>query len=77
MAFPTVTPGQSLSPQQKMGLNLVTHLHKGRDVVLAIDLTESVGINGEGRIRLHQIIKDSLKPRDSVEEEIEVLVLLV
>ncbi len=66
MAFPTVTPGQSLSPQQKMGLNLVTHLHKGRDVVLAIDLTESVGINGEGRIRLRQIIEDSLQSGDCV-----------
>lgn len=40
-------------------------------------MTKSVGINSEGRIRLRQIIKDSLKPRDSVEEEIEVLVLLV
>jgi hypothetical protein len=66
VAFPTVTPGQSLSPQQKMGLNLVTHLHKGRDVVLAIDLTESVGINGEGRIRLRQIIEDSLQSGDCV-----------
>lgn len=66
MEIPTVTPGQTLSPQQKMGLNLVTHLHKGRDVVLAIDLTESVGINSEGRIRLRQIIEDSLQPGDSV-----------
>lgn len=66
MALTTVTPGQSLSPQQKMGLDLVTHLHKGRDVVLAIDLTESVGINSEGRIRLRQIIEDSLQPGDSV-----------
>lgn len=66
MALSTVTPGQSLSPQQKMGLELVSRLHKGRDVVLAIDLTESVGINGEGRIRLRQIIEDSLKPGDSV-----------
>jgi ribonuclease HI len=66
VAFPTVTPGQPLSPQQKMGLELVSRLHKGRDVVIAIDLTESVGINGEGRIRLRQIIEDSLKPGDSV-----------
>lgn len=66
MALTTVTPGQTLNPQQKMGLDLVTHLHKGRDVVLAIDLTESVGINSEGRIRLRQIIEDSLQPGDSV-----------
>ena len=66
MALPTVTPGQPLNPQQKLGLELVTRLHGGRDVVLAIDLTESVGINDEGRIRLRQIIEDSLKPGDSV-----------
>lgn len=61
-----VTPGQQLSSEQKLGLELVTRLHSGRDVVLAIDLTESVGINNEGRIRLRQIIEDSLKPGDSV-----------
>ncbi|WP_250122183.1 vWA domain-containing protein [Chroococcidiopsis sp. CCMEE 29] len=61
-----VTPGQQLSSEQKLGLELVTRLHSGRDVVLAIDLTESVGINHEGRIRLRQIIEDSLKPGDSV-----------
>jgi len=64
--FQTVTPGQSLTSQQKTGLELVTRLHSGRDVVLAIDLTESVGINNEGRIRLRQIIEDSIKPGDSV-----------
>lgn len=36
-----VIPGQLLTPQQKIGLELVTRLHGGRDVVLAIDLTES------------------------------------
>ncbi len=66
MVLPTVIPGQPLSSQQKLGLELVTRLHSGRDVVLAIDLTESVGINDEGRIRLRQIIEDSLKPGDSV-----------
>ncbi|MDJ0735138.1 MAG: VWA domain-containing protein [Nostocaceae cyanobacterium] len=63
----TVVPSrQHLSPVQKIGLNLVSYLHGGRDVVLAIDLTESVGLNDEGRIRLRQIVKDSLKPGDSV-----------
>ena len=66
MALLTVTPGQILSSQQKIGLELITRLHGGRDVVLAIDLTESVGINNEGRIRLRQIVEDSLKPGDSV-----------
>lgn len=61
-----VIPGQLLTPQQKIGLELVTRLHGGRDVVLAIDLTESVGINNEGRLRLRQIVADSLQPGDSV-----------
>lgn len=63
----TVVPSrQRLSPAQKFGLNLVSHLQGGRDVVLAIDLTDSVGLNSEGRIRLRQIVEDSLKPGDSV-----------
>lgn len=66
MTPPRITSGQVLTPQQKTGLELVARLHGGRDVVLAIDLTESVGLNNEGRIRLRQIIEDSLKPGDSV-----------
>lgn len=63
----TVVPSrQRLSPAQKIGLDLVSHLQGGRDVVLAIDLTDSVGLNSEGRIRLRQIVEDSLKPGDSV-----------
>ncbi|MBD2517476.1 VWA domain-containing protein [Nostoc sp. FACHB-973] len=61
-----VTPGQTLTSTQKIGLDLVAVLGGGRDVVLAIDLTESVGLNDEGRIRLRQIITDSLKPGDTV-----------
>lgn len=64
--YVTVTPGQSLTPLQKIGLETVSCLHQGRDVVLAIDLTESVGLNDEGRIRLRQIVEDSIKPGDSV-----------
>jgi hypothetical protein len=60
------TPGQTLTSTQKVGLDLVAVLGGGRDVVLAIDLTESVGLNDEGRIRLRQIIEDSLKPGDTV-----------
>ena len=56
---------QHLSSFQKIGLNLVSYF-RGRDVVLAIDLTDSVGLNSEGRIRLRQIVEDSLKPGDSV-----------
>jgi hypothetical protein len=61
-----ITPGQTLTSTQKVALDLVAVLGGGRDVVLAIDLTESVGLNDEGRIRLRQIIQDSLKPGDTV-----------
>ena len=56
MTSALVAPGQPLTPQQKTGLELVAHLpwHGGRDVVVAIDVTESVGLNDEGRIRLRQ-----------------------
>ena len=61
-----VTPShQPLSDLQRTGLKL-TATTQGRDVVLAIDLTESVGLNDEGRLRLKQIIQDSLQPGDSV-----------
>lgn len=49
-----------------MGLEWVARLRGGRDVVLAIDLTESVGLNDEGRIRLRQIVEDSLQAGDRV-----------
>jgi hypothetical protein len=61
-----VTPGQPLTDFQKTGLEWVGRLHGGRDVVLAIDLTESVGLNDEGHIRLRQIVEDSLKSGDTV-----------
>ncbi|MHC5599805.1 MAG: VWA domain-containing protein [Nostoc sp.] len=66
MTITKITPGQTLTSTQKVGLDLVAVLGGGRDVVLAIDLTESVGLNDEGRIRLRQIIQDSLKPGDTV-----------
>jgi hypothetical protein len=62
-----ITPGQPLTDTQKNGLQLVSLLGGGkRDVVLAIDVTESVGLNDQGRIRLRQIVEDTLKPGDSV-----------
>lgn len=61
-----VAPGQPLTPFQKIGLESVARLHGGRDVVLAIDLTESVGLNDEGHLRLRQIVEDSLKSGDTV-----------
>jgi hypothetical protein len=62
----TVTPGKNLNPQQKQGLELITRLHGGRDVVLAIDLTGSVDFSDRGRIYLRQIIEESLQSGDSV-----------
>jgi hypothetical protein len=61
-----VVPGEPLTDTQKFALDLVARLHGGRDVVLAIDLTESVGLNNEGQLRIKQIIEDSLKPGDTV-----------
>lgn len=66
MALTKITPGQSITSAQKLGLDLVSVLGGGRDVVLAIDMTESVGLNDEGRIRLRQIVEDSLKSGDFV-----------
>lgn len=66
MLSPIVTPEQPLTSLQKSGLESVARLHGGKDVVLAIDLTGSVGLNDSGRTRLTQIIKNSLEPGDSV-----------
>lgn len=66
MTITRIVPGQPLTSLQKSGLELVAVLGGGRDVVLAIDMTESVGLNDEGRIRLRQIIEDSLRPGDLV-----------
>jgi hypothetical protein len=56
---------QPLSDWQKTGLNLTSNW-QGRDIVLAIDLTPSVQLNPEGRLRLKEMIRDSLRPGDSV-----------
>ena len=62
----TVAVGQPLSLWQQAGLSLVSRIYGGRDVIFAIDLTDSVGLNDEGRIRLTQIIEDSLHRGDTV-----------
>ena len=68
MTCSSVTPGQPLTSSQKFGLKLVSFFpgRNKRDVVLAIDLTESVGLNDEGIIRLSNIIRYSLKKGDTV-----------
>ena len=63
----TVAVGQPLSSWQQVGLSLVSRIYGGRDVIFAIDLTDSVGLNDEGRIRLTQIIEDSLRSGDTVD----------
>ncbi len=62
----TIAPGKSVKSWQQFGLNLASRIYGGRDVVIAIDLTESVGFNAEGRLRLTQIIEDSLQSGDTV-----------
>ena len=67
MTLTKITPGQPLTDTQRNGLQLVSLWGGGkRDVVLAIDVTESVGFNDQGRIRLRQIVTDSLKTGDYV-----------
>lgn len=61
-----IAPGQNPKPWQQFGLKLTSRIYDGRDVVIAIDLTESVGLNAEGRLRLTQIIQDSLQSGDTV-----------
>ena len=61
-----IAPGKLVKPWQQLGLNLASRIYGGRDVVIAIDLTESVGLNAEGRLRLTQIIEDSLQSGDTV-----------
>lgn len=61
-----LAPGKPVKPWQQLGLNLASRIYGGRDVVMAIDLTESVGLNAEGRLRLTQIIEDSLQSGDTV-----------
>jgi hypothetical protein len=61
-----IAPGNNVKSWQQLGLDLASRIYGGRDVVFAIDLTESVGLNAEGRLRLTQIIEDSLRSGDTV-----------
>lgn len=66
MSVPVVPGNRPLTSEQKQGLEWVARLGGGRDVVLAIDLTESVGLNDPGRQHLRQIIEKTLTPGDTV-----------
>ncbi len=60
-----VTPSpESLHPRQQFALEL-TAWGEGRDVVFAVDVTRSVQLNNQGRLRIEQIIRDSLKRGDT------------
>lgn len=61
-----ITIGETLSDNQKIGLELVSKFSGGRDVVFAVDLTESVSLDDAGRVRLKQIVQDSLTKGDRV-----------
>lgn len=61
-----ITIGEALSNNQKLGLELVSKFSGGRDVVFAVDLTESVSLDAQGKVRLKQIVQDSLNKGDSV-----------
>jgi hypothetical protein len=63
--FSRVTPGIDLSSQQKLGLK-ATSFFQGREIVLAVDTTQSVQLSDEGLLRIQQIVKDTLKNGDSV-----------
>ncbi len=58
--------GEELSLSQLRSLDLVSLLSGGRDVVFAIDLTESVNLDDEARVRLKQIITDRIHKGDTV-----------
>ncbi|WP_051023602.1 hypothetical protein [Synechococcus sp. PCC 7502] len=65
MIFSRVTPGTPLSPLQRKGIETISYF-QGRDIVLAIDTTQSVQLSDEGILRLKQIVKDQLKNGDSI-----------
>jgi hypothetical protein len=50
---------------KQLGLQLVAW-GEGRDIVFAVDVTRSVRLNNEGRLRIEQIIRDNLQPGDTV-----------
>lgn len=60
-----VTPGTPLNPWQRKGIETISYF-EGRDIILAIDTTQSVQLNDEGILRLKQIVRDQLKNGDSI-----------
>lgn len=65
MTSPIVPGNRPLSPLQQQALRWIGHWG-GQDVVLAIDLTESVGLNDPGRLHLRQIAEKTLTKGDTL-----------
>jgi len=59
---------EKLNPMQIQALEAITMLpqNKGRDIFLATDRTQSVRIEEEGRVRMTQIIRDTLTEGDHI-----------
>ncbi len=59
---------EKLSSTQKLGLEVVSKFtpNQGREIFLAVDRTQSVRIEEEGRIRITQLIRDALQVGDRV-----------
>ena len=69
MTFNTVYPSkEKLTLEQKQGLEIVSRFtpNQGREIVLAIDRTQSVKIEEEGRTRITQLIRDALQVGDRI-----------
>jgi len=59
---------EKLSPEQKFGLKILSRFapNQGREIFIAIDRTQSVRIEEEGRTRITQLIRDALHVGDRV-----------
>ena len=59
---------EKLSPEQKFGLEILSKFvpNQGREIFIAIDRTQSVRIEEEGRTRITQLIRDALQVGDRV-----------
>ncbi|MEI6327888.1 MAG: hypothetical protein WCP16_01560 [Pseudanabaena sp. ELA645] len=59
---------EKLSPEQKFGLEIVSKFlpNQGRDIFIAIDRTQSVRIEDEGKARIKQLIREDLQVGDRI-----------
>jgi hypothetical protein len=59
---------EKLSPEQKFGLEILSKFvpNQGREIFIAIDRTQSVRIEVQGRTRITQLIRDALQVGDHI-----------